>query len=194
MPCAIVSCLWYALRRFHDFAAMLRSIRNRAKRENMPRILILGLDNAGKTTILKKLSDEDPTQNEGPTQGFNLKTLNLGGKDAKIADLGGQRTFREYWQDYYDNTDCLIFVVDSTDKRRLEEAQSTFEEVTSTLVKVPILVFANKQDLATAQTPAAIAEALRLADTTTRAWHIQGCSAKTGDGLNDGVTWLMGQC
>ena len=171
-----------------------RGLRNRAKRENVPRILILGLDNAGKTTVLKKLSDEDPQQNEGPTQGFNLKSLNLSGRSANLCDLGGQRTYREFWSNYYEATDCLMFVVDSTDGRRLEEANDTFKEVLENLPKVPVLVFANKQDLATAKAPAALAEALELTEYKERKWHIQGCSAKTGDGLKDGIDWLMVAC
>jgi len=172
----------------------MRSVRARAKRANVPRILILGLDNAGKTTILKKLSDEDPTQNEGPTQGFNLKSLNLSGRDANLCDLGGQRTYREFWSNYYEATDCLIFVVDSTDGRRMEETALTFKDVVDNIPRVPILVFANKQDLATAKTAAAIAELLELVEYRDRKWHIQGCSAKTGDGLEDGITWLMTSC
>ena len=173
---------------------MLRSIRNRAKRENVPRILILGLDNAGKTTILKKLSDEDPQQNEGPTQGFNLKSLNLSGRNANLCDLGGQRSYREFWSNYYDSTDCLVFVVDSTDARRMEETLTTFNEVLEHLPKQPVLVFANKQDLATAKSAAAIAEVLELVEHRERKWHIQGCSAKTGEGLEEGITWLMNSC
>jgi ADP-ribosylation factor-like protein 3 len=173
---------------------MLRTVRNRAKRENTPRILILGLDNAGKTTILKKLADEDPAQNEGPTQGFNLKSLSLSGRNANIADLGGQRAFREFWSNYYESTDCLIFVVDASDSRRIDEAHSTFDEVLENLPKVPVLVFANKQDLSTSKPPAYVAEALQLVEHRERKWHIQGCSAKTGDGLEDGIAWLMTSC
>uniref|UniRef100_A0A7S1LYA6 ADP-ribosylation factor-like protein 3 n=1 Tax=Neobodo designis TaxID=312471 RepID=A0A7S1LYA6_NEODS len=173
---------------------MLRSIRARAKRENVPRILILGLDNAGKTTILKKLSDEDPQQNEGPTQGFNLKSLNLSGRNANLCDLGGQRSYREFWSNYYESSDCLIFVVDSTDSRRMEETLNTFNEVLENLPKVPVLVFANKQDLQTAKSPATIAEVLELVEHRERKWHIQGCSAKTGDGIEDGIAWLMTAC
>lgn len=174
---------------------MLRSIRNRMKRDSEPRILILGLDNAGKTTILKKLGEEaDGKTPEGPTQGFNIKTLSLEGRSAKLCDLGGQRALREYWQDYYENTDCLMYVVDSSDQRRLEEAHATFNEVLSSVPRVPVLVFANKQDLATAKDPSFVAEILQLVECRDRKWQIQGCSAKTGDGLEQGVQWIMQNC
>jgi Arf/Sar family protein len=176
---------------------MLRTVRSRMKRESVPRVLILGLDNAGKTTILAKLSEgvgAAPT--EGPTQGFNLKQLCLGaaGRQANFCDLGGQRTLREFWSDYYNNTDCLIFVVDSTDSRRIEEVQTTFKEVVEALPNVPILVLANKQDLATAKPAAFVAEALQLQEERSRKWHIQGCSARTGDGLMEGMEWINVNC
>jgi ADP-ribosylation factor-like protein 3 len=173
---------------------MLRTIRNRAKRETVPRILILGLDNAGKTTILRALSEEDPMAEQGPTQGFNLRSLALNGRTANFCDLGGQRTLREYWTDYYGATDCLIFVVDSTDGRRMEEAQRAFLEVVENLPVAPLLVFANKQDLATAKPASSIAELLNLTEQRQRKWHIQGCSAKTGEGVKEGLEWLMANC
>ena len=172
---------------------MLRTLRNRSKRSSDPRILILGLDNAGKTTILKKMGGDDNAQ-EGPTQGFNIKNLSLEGRSAKLCDLGGQRALRDFWQDYFEATDCLMYVVDSTDARRLEETHMTFIDVIANIPKVPVLVFANKQDLANAKTPAHIAEALLLTECRDRKWQIQGCSAKTGDGLEEGMSWIMANC
>lgn len=175
-------------------AGLLRGIRSRAKRTNDARVLILGLDNAGKTTILKKMTGEESDGTpEGPTQGFNLKSMNYNGREAKFCDLGGQRTFREFWQDYYESTDALVFVVDSTDSRRLEEAEETFRDVLANVPKIPVLVFANKQDLATAKSPAYIAEALKLTEYTERKWQIQGCSAKSDEnnGLAEGMQWVM---
>lgn len=179
----------------------LRGIRNRIKREKQPRILILGLDNAGKTTILNKLSDvEDPAEDgarkqnaakEGPTQGFNVKSMSLSGKKASLCDLGGQRALREYWKDYFDACDCLMFVVDSSDSRRLQEAHEAFKEVVEALPKAPILVFANKQDLANARPPDEIAELLELTEYRERKWQIQGCSARSGNGLEEGIMWIM---
>ena len=169
---------------------MLKSIRNRSRQQAAPRILILGLDNAGKTTILRQLGNEEQVD-QGPTQGFNLKKLNLGGKDANFCDLGGQRAFREYWKDYFEVTDCLLYVVDASDTRRLEEAHATFNEVIAGMPGIPVLVFANKQDLATAKNPAEVAGILQLTECRDRKWQIQGCSAKTGEGLEVGIEWAM---
>ncbi|KAF8286160.1 ADP-ribosylation factor-like protein [Trypanosoma cruzi] len=183
---------------------MLKGLRNRVRRENEPRVLIVGLDNAGKTTLLNTLGESDvnddentrktPAAPEGPTHGFNIKTLTRGDRRAKLCDLGGQRALREYWQDYYNNTDCIMYVVDSSDHRRLEEAHTSFVDVLNGIPGVPVLVLANKQDLATAKTPQVVAESLHLQESRDRKWHIQGCSAKSGVGLEEGVAWILSVC
>jgi len=156
------------------------------------RIVVLGLDNAGKTTILKKLSDEDTTQIM-PTQGFNIKSLQHEGFKLNVWDIGGQKTIRAYWRNYFENTQALVYVIDSTDRRRLDE---TGEEL-STLMEeeklagVPVLIFANKQDLATAMPAKEIAELLNLHNIRDRQWQIQACSAKTGEGLQNGLEWTV---
>merc|ERR1712031_133200 len=95
--------------------------RKMKKDEKEARILMLGLDNAGKTTILKKLSEED-ISHIMPTQGFNIKSLVHEGFKLNVWDIGGQSTIRPYWKNYFENTDALIYVVDSSDRRRLDEA------------------------------------------------------------------------
>jgi len=81
--------------------------------------LILGLDNAGKTTILKKFMGED-TSEIAPTLGFNIQTVEYDSFKLNIWDVGGQTTIRSYWRNYFEATDGLIWVVDSSDKMRLE--------------------------------------------------------------------------
>ena len=108
-------------------------------------------------------------------------------------DIGGQREIRPYWKNYYDNTDGLIYVVDSADDVRLAECAS---ELTSLLqeeqlAKVPMLVFANKQDLEFAMEADGVMETLKLADIKDRTWNIQACSAHSKDGLSDGMQWLI---
>ena len=68
---------------------------------------VLGLDNAGKTTILRSLSNED-LQTIMPTQGFNVKSLTAGNFKFEAWDLGGQRAIRTHWKNYYDKVDCLV--------------------------------------------------------------------------------------
>ena len=86
------------------------------------RILILGLDNAGKTTILYRLQVAEPVTTV-PTIGFNVEALKYGNLTFQVWDLGGQSTIRPYWRCYFPNTDAVIFVVDSSDIERLDTAR-----------------------------------------------------------------------
>eukprot|EP01029_Cantina_marsupialis_P019195 TRINITY_DN446233_c3_g1_i1.p1 TRINITY_DN446233_c3_g1~~TRINITY_DN446233_c3_g1_i1.p1 ORF type:complete len:182 (-),score=53.91 TRINITY_DN446233_c3_g1_i1:814-1359(-) len=171
---------------------LLSLLRKLKRSEKEARILVLGLDNAGKTTILKKLSEEDITHIM-PTQGFNIKSLTQGDFKLNVWDIGGQKAIRPYWRNYYDGTDCMIYVIDSADRRRLEEAgtelASLLEE--EKLAGVTCLVFANKQDLLSAEPAKEIAEKLNLHVIRDRAWRIQACSAKTGEGLSEGLDFVV---
>lgn len=112
---------------------------------------MLGLDNSGKTTILKKLSDED-ISTIMPTQGFNIKTLIHDGFKLNVWDIGGQKSIRPYWRNYFDQTDAMVYVIDSADTRRLEETRVELQALLDEerLAGVPVLIFANKQDLMSA--------------------------------------------
>jgi ADP-ribosylation factor-like protein 3 len=112
------------------------------------RILLLGLDNAGKTTILKLLANED-ISHISPTQGFNIKAVQSEGFKLNVWDIGGQRKIRPYWRNYFDSTDILIYVIDSADRKRFEETGEELSQLLEDekLQSVPLLVFANKQDL-----------------------------------------------
>jgi ADP-ribosylation factor-like protein 3 len=172
---------------------LLDLLRGIKKTDKELRVLVLGLDNAGKTTVLKKMADEDTVQ-INPTQGFNMKTLVKEGIKLNVWDIGGQKAIRTYWENYYDNVDILVYVVDAADKKRLEESGTEFNNLISDakMQGVPILVFANKQDLDNAVQPDEVAIALRLHEIPRdRAWKIQSASAKAGTGLEEGFQWAL---
>jgi len=174
---------------------LLGILKSMKKDESDARILMLGLDNAGKTTILKKMSDEDIT-NIAPTQGFNIKSVVQDGFKLNVWDIGGQQCIRPYWTIYFEASDALVYVVDSSDTKRLEESSAELTTLITEdkLAGIPLLVFANKQDLLQAVSSDEIAEKLSLADIKDRTWSIQAASAKTGDGLTEGMEWLVGKC
>jgi len=171
---------------------LLTLLRRLKKDDKEARILVLGLDNAGKTTILKKLSDED-ISHIMPTQGFNIKTLARDNFKLNVWDIGGQKSIRPYWRNYFDQTDALVYVIDSADKRRMPETGVELGQLLDEekLDGIPLLVFANKQDLMNALPASEISTGLNLVTIRDREWQIQACSAKTKEGLQEGLEWLI---
>ncbi|KAJ3094858.1 phosphatidylserine decarboxylase 1 [Physocladia obscura] len=173
---------------------LLSILRKLKAREKEMRILILGLDNAGKTTILKCFNGEDTSQ-ISPTLGFNIKTLEHNGFKLNIWDVGGQKSIRSYWRNYFEQTDGLIWVVDSVDRPdRMEDCRRELAALLQEerLAGATLLIFANKQDLPSARTKEQIAEILNLPDIQTHHWHIESCSAVTGEHLLEGMNWIVG--
>uniref|UniRef100_A0A3Q2U2X4 ADP-ribosylation factor-like protein 2 n=1 Tax=Fundulus heteroclitus TaxID=8078 RepID=A0A3Q2U2X4_FUNHE len=138
---------------------LLTILKKMKQKEREMRLLMLGLDNAGKTTILKKFNGED-VSTISPTLGFNIETLEHRGFKLNIWDVGGQKSLRSYWRNYFESTDGLVWVVDSADRLRLEDCR---QELSSLLLEerlagATLLVFANKQDLPGALSKEAIRE------------------------------------
>jgi len=171
---------------------LLSILKKLKEKEKEVRILMLGLDNAGKTTILKKFNGEDITT-ISPTLGFNIKTLEHNGYSLNIWDVGGQKSLRSYWRNYFETTDGLIWVVDSADKRRLEDCKKELHQLLQEerLLGATLLVFANKQDLPGALKADEIKEALDLDSIKTHHWKIVWCSAVTGENLLQGMDWTL---
>ena len=128
-----------------------------------------------------------------PTIGFNVETLQYKNLKFQVWDLGGQTSIRPYWRCYYANTDAIIFVVDSNDSERIEDAKEELSRILQEdrLKDSKILIYANKQDLPKAMSVSSIAEALELKSLPrSRKWFIQSCCAHTADGLYEGLEWL----
>ena len=149
------------------------------------RILMVGLDAAGKTTILYQLKMEE-TVKTMPTLGFNIETFEYKKVFFIILDVGGKEGIIVNWEQYYQNTDGLIFVVDSNDQDRIEDAVEKLKKLLAEeeLKNCPVLVLANKQDLNGALAPD------EVGDLKGRTWLVQGTSATTGQGLKEGLDWM----
>ncbi|CAE6471561.1 unnamed protein product [Rhizoctonia solani] len=155
------------------------------------RILMVGLDAAGKTTILYKLKLGEIVTTI-PTIGFNVETVEYKNISFTVWDVGGQDKIRPLWRHYFQNTQGIIFVVDSNDRERVSEAREELQRMLNEdeLRDALLLVFANKQDLPNAMNASEITDKLGLHGLRQRTWFIQAACATSGDGLYEGLEWL----
>ncbi|XP_044258683.1 ADP-ribosylation factor 2-like [Tribolium madens] len=155
------------------------------------RILMIGLDGAGKTTILYKLKFGEIVTTI-PTIGFNVEMVEYKNITFTVWDVGGQDKIRRLWRHYFQNTQGIIFVVDSSDRDRIDEARKELQSLMQEyeLQNAALLVLANKQDLPVSMTAAEIAEKMQLNELRARKWQIQGTCALRGNGLYEGFEWL----
>lgn len=162
-------------------------------------VLILGIDKAGKTTLLEKLktlySDVEglPPDRIVPTVGLNIGRVEAHKSKLIFWDLGGQLGLRTIWEKYYEEAHAVVYVVDSASKTRFEDAKSALEKVLRhpDLQGAPVLVFANKQDLPGAVNAEELARYLELKDQKSIQSRVQGISAHEGSGIQEGVLWLV---
>ena len=157
------------------------------------KILMLGLDNSGKTVILYQYKMEE-TVKTMPTIGFNVETIYYNDLNLTIWDVGGgNNKIRCLWKHYYNGTAGIIFVVDSNDKDRIEESAEELQKLLAEeqLINCPLLILANKQDLNDALPPGEIVEKIGIADSKGRDWLVQGSCGTTGQGLKEGLDWLI---
>uniref|UniRef100_A0A6B2LLA4 ADP-ribosylation factor n=1 Tax=Arcella intermedia TaxID=1963864 RepID=A0A6B2LLA4_9EUKA len=155
------------------------------------RMLMLGLDGSGKTTVLYKMKI-DQIVTTVPTIGFIVETVSHGKFNMNIWDVGGQDKIRPLWRHYLQNTGAIIYVVDSNDKDRLDEAREELHKLLQEeeLRGASLLVLANKQDQPNALSAKEVMQHLELQNITRRQWYIQATCATSGDGLKEGLDWL----
>eukprot|EP00005_Dracoamoeba_jomungandri_P000879 CAMPEP_0174251876 /NCGR_PEP_ID=MMETSP0439-20130205/1566_1 /TAXON_ID=0 /ORGANISM="Stereomyxa ramosa, Strain Chinc5" /LENGTH=184 /DNA_ID=CAMNT_0015332313 /DNA_START=37 /DNA_END=591 /DNA_ORIENTATION=+ len=156
-------------------------------------LVMVGLDNAGKTTILFQLKLGEVVRS-APTIGFNVEVVQYKSLQCTVWDVGGQSKIRTVWKHYYKSADGIIFVIDSNDRQRLDEAAMELKNMFETSEQLNgafLLIFANKQDLGGAAKVPEILEALQL-DTIKGAQnhYVQPCCATTGEGIHEGFEWI----
>ncbi|KAL5279857.1 ARF4 family protein [Megaselia abdita] len=155
------------------------------------RILMVGLDAAGKTTILYQLKLGEVVSTM-PTIGFTVETVRFKNLLFNVWDIGGQDKIRPLWKYYYKNSEGLIFVVDCSDRDRIDQARKELSLVLreEEMKYVPLLVFANKQDLPNTLSATNLALELQLNESSVNSWYIQSTCALSGQGLFEGLDWL----
>lgn len=155
-------------------------------------ILILGLDNAGKTQILYCMKMKMAITNTMPTVGFNVEEFTYKNLTMKAWDLGGQTKFRTMWHHYYEHTDAVIFVIDSADRQRFTEAKKELDALLAHehLRHLPFLIFANKQDLPQAAEITELRKSLQMDERNKTNMHIIACTASENHRITTGMDWL----
>jgi len=172
----------------------LKTVTGWLKGSREMRLLMVGLDAAGKTTILYRLKLGEVVTTI-PTIGFNVETVQHKRLTLTCWDVGGKDKIRPLWRHYYQNTQAVIMVVDSNDRDRIHEARDELHRMLNEdeLQEAALLVFANKQDLPNAMSAAEVTEKLGLHAMRQRRWFIQAACATAGDGLYEGLDWLSAQ-
>jgi small GTP-binding protein len=158
------------------------------------KIAVLGLDAAGKTTMLNFLKFAKRVETL-PTIGVNVEVLKRENVNLSIFDLGGQQHFRNLWTTLMKGASAIIFVIDSADIERLEEAKRVLWEILldPKYVEAPLLFVANKQDLPEAMEVSDLIDFFELDNLDKmgdRSWHIQPTIATQGEGVEEAIKWV----
>eukprot|EP00028_Trichosphaerium_sp_Am-I-7-wt_P002612 CAMPEP_0168528706 /NCGR_PEP_ID=MMETSP0405-20121227/13418_1 /TAXON_ID=498012 /ORGANISM="Trichosphaerium sp, Strain Am-I-7 wt" /LENGTH=186 /DNA_ID=CAMNT_0008552181 /DNA_START=16 /DNA_END=576 /DNA_ORIENTATION=- len=160
------------------------------------RILVLGIDGAGKTTFLHKYMNPKQDISVEPTEAYKIYNLKVKGVKFNVWDISGKESTRSLWKYYYsqDNVpDAVIWVVDAADEERLEESKKELSKAMRdpNLAGVLVFVIANKQDIDGAKTDSEIGEALDVQSySSSRTAICAAISAKTGDGIREALEEL----
>ncbi|KAI5625788.1 ADP-ribosylation factor-like 4Ca precursor [Silurus asotus] len=160
-------------------------------------VVMLGLDSAGKTTVLYRLKFNEFV-NTVPTIGFNTERVRLNdgaarGISCHVWDVGGQEKLRPLWKSYSRCTDGIVYVVDSVDGERLDEAKAELHKVVRLAENqgAPLLIIANKQDLPGSLPASDVEKKLALRELgPSTPYHVQPACAVTGEGLHEGMDKL----
>ncbi|XP_047957769.1 ADP-ribosylation factor-related protein 1-like isoform X1 [Salvia hispanica] len=163
------------------------------------RVLILGIDKAGKTTLLEKVKSQYsnleglPPDRIVPTVGLNIGRVEASNTKLVFWDLGGQPGLRSIWEKYYEEAHAVVYVIDAACPSRFEDSISALEKVLrhEDLQGAPLLILANKQDLKDAVHADALARYLDLKKLNERVYAFQAVSATDGLGIKESVKWLV---
>lgn len=167
-----------------------RIVKKIKKEKKQLKILVLGLDNAGKTTILHSIFKK-PIDDVKPTFGYQIHNVSYKSFNLVILDIGGQSLFREYWSNYYEKVDGVVFVFDSSDSRSFVRY---IGDLRSALIDTPVLIFANKHDLNPGFDVKMLGRIFHDFVKGNEDVNLVKCCGTTGEGLEMGLDWLVSKC
>jgi small GTP-binding protein len=155
------------------------------------KVLMVGLDGAGKTTILYRLKLGHPAPTI-PSVGFNVETVQYNGVSFNIWDVPGGIGIRPLWRHYFHSVDCVIFVIDGADRARVTEVKHELDLILESpeIQDSVLLILNNKHDLENVMSTNELIELLDLKRYSSREWTIQPTNSLTGEGLYEGLDWV----
>ena len=157
-------------------------------------VLVIGLDNSGKTTLINHLKSGTASREVTPTVGFQVEEFSKGSINFTVYDMSGQGRYRSLWESYYRDVQAIIFVLDSTDKVRMcvarDELATLLENSDIKASLCPMLFFANKSDVGGAYTNEECMQEMNLFNIRDRPWHMRSSNAISGAGVAEGIAWL----
>uniref|UniRef100_A0A182W1X0 ADP-ribosylation factor-like protein 6 n=1 Tax=Anopheles minimus TaxID=112268 RepID=A0A182W1X0_9DIPT len=161
-------------------------------------ILVVGLNNSGKSTIVNHFKNpNERTSIVVPTVGFSVERFENQGVFFTAFDMSGATRYRSLWEHHFKSCQGIVFVIDSSDRMRLvvvkDELEILLQHPDIANRRIPILFFANKMDCTDALSSVKIAAGLGLEKIKDKPWHISSSNALTGEGLQDGVQWMVHQ-
>ena len=180
---------------FQFFQKLLAWLRSLFFHKEMD-ITLIGLQNAGKTTLIDVLTTGSFKEDQIPTIGFNVRRVKKGGVTIKVWDIGGQARFRTMWEGYCRTAKAIVYMVDSADKERIEESKEALKELfedqheNPTLFQIPLLILGNKNDLENCLTADELKEKLELSSINDREIEIMSISCKNSNNLDKVLSWL----
>ncbi|PVU84941.1 hypothetical protein BB559_007289 [Furculomyces boomerangus] len=172
--------------------ALLDWLRSLFWKEEME-LTLVGLQNSGKTTLVNVIASGHFTEDMIPTVGFNMRKVTKGNVTMKLWDIGGQPRFRSMWERYCRGVNAIVFVVDSADHAKIDQARAELWSLLEKpqLYNIPVLVLGNKNDLDEALTAEELIDAINLKNITNRDMACYSISAKNQTNIDITLQWLI---
>lgn len=178
---------------------LLTIIKKQKIKDKEIRVLTLGLDNAGKTTIIRHMLDQD-IATISPTMGFEINSITHNNYTINVWDIGGQTSLRNFWGNYFDKTNLVMWVIDCLSLERLEESYQELREkviLQDRLVGVYLVILINKvdmledeQDIEKVRVRVIDMLSLEKQIPETEKWLVEMVSGKSGRGLKNVLEWI----
>lgn len=172
--------------------ALLNWLRSLFYKQEME-LSLVGLQNAGKTSLVNAIATGGYSEDLIPTVGFNMRKVTKGNVTIKLWDLGGQRRFRTMWERYCRGVSAIVYVVDAADRDSIPITRSELHDLLKkpTLAGIPLLVLGNKIDKSEALTEQPLIDQLGLNSITDREVCCYMISCKETVNIDIVIEWLI---